>query len=56
MRKRAYNRALLSDGTVVNEPVVVITGDDGSVIEWHRLQQEEAMTEWIGGETQIFLK
>lgn len=47
--KRAYHDIRLSDGTLEHGPVVVETDEKKNLIGWHKLQQEEAFTEWIGG-------
>lgn len=47
--KRAYHDIILPDGTHQEGPVIVETDEDGRLLDWHLLQQEEAFTEWIGG-------
>lgn len=47
--KRAYHDILLSDGTLQQGPIVVETDESGQLISWHKLQGEEAFTEWMGG-------
>jgi len=47
--KRAYHSVLLADGTSVEGPVVVETDAEGKLIGWHKLEEEEASTEWLGG-------
>ena len=47
--RMAYHRISLPDGTMVEGPVVVSLDENGKVSEWHRLQREEAQTEWVGG-------
>ena len=51
--KRAYHDILLPDGTLQRGPVVVETSTDNQLICWHRLEQEEPFTEWIGGTYEI---
>ena len=48
--RKAYHRLFLPDGTLVEGPVIVSLDENGNVLEWHRMQQEEARTEWVGGE------
>ena len=47
--KRAYHDIILSDGTLQHGPVVVETDSEGRFLDWHKLEQEEPFTEWIGG-------
>jgi len=47
--KRAYHDILLPDGTLQQGPVVVETDSEGRFLSWHKLEQEEAQTEWLGG-------
>lgn len=47
--KRAYHDIILSDGTRHQGPVVAETDSDGRLTGWHKLQEEEPFTEWIGG-------
>jgi len=47
--KRAYHNILLPDGTLLEGPVVVETDSEGHFLDWHKLQQEEPFTEWLGG-------
>lgn len=49
MKKRAYHSILQPNGEVTQGPVVVTTDREGKLIEWHLLDGEEPMTEWIGG-------
>ena len=46
--RRAYHDIILPDGTRQEGPVVVETDAQGHVLGWHKLQEEEANTEWIG--------
>ncbi len=48
MYKKAYHRLILPDGTIVASPVVTYD-ENGRVISWHTLQQEEPSTLWVGG-------
>lgn len=50
MKKYAYHRLVLSSGKVVRGPVVVTLDARSHIIEWHPLQCEEPMVEWVGGE------
>lgn len=47
--KRAYHDILLPDGTFERGPVVVETDERGRFLSWHKLEEEEPQTEWIGG-------
>ena len=47
--KRAYHDILLPDGTLRRGPVTVETDDDGNLVGWHQILEEEPFTEWIGG-------
>lgn len=48
MTRRAYNRVILPDGTVLHQQVVVMD-EQGKLIHHHDLTVEEPFTEWIGG-------
>lgn len=48
MRRRAFHRVILPDGREY-APGVVLTDDDGNIVEIHQLQGEEPYTEWVGG-------
>ena len=47
--KRAYHDILLRDGTVRQGPVIVETDSKEHFLSWHKLEEEEPFTEWIGG-------
>lgn len=47
--KRAYHEIILLDGTKCQGPVVVETDEEGHICSWHKLEDEEPFTEWIGG-------
>ncbi|MBR6141383.1 MAG: hypothetical protein IKQ37_06445 [Bacteroidaceae bacterium] len=47
--KRAYHEICLPDGTLQEGPVVVETDNEDRFLSWHKLQNEESFTEWIGG-------
>lgn len=47
--KRAYHDIVFSDSTTVEGPVVVETDEEGHNLSWHKLEEEEPYTEWIGG-------
>ena len=49
MIKRAYHRIVTSDKKVVDGPVVVVFNDEMEYLDYHILQGEEPMVEWIGG-------
>lgn len=49
MKKFGYHRLVLKDLQVVDGPLVVILGENKSLISWHLLNGEEPMVEWIGG-------
>lgn len=49
MTKRAYHAIRHADGTLTKGPVVVVSDENGRMTEWHRLEAEEPMTEWVGG-------
>ena len=47
--KRAYHNIRLADETLHKGPIVVETNDEGHVLSWHQMKEEEPFTEWIGG-------
>ncbi len=49
MKKFGYHRLVLSSGELVCGPVVVTLDTQSHILEWHRLQAEEPMVEWVGG-------
>lgn len=49
MKRYAYNRLVLASGQVIPGPVVITCDMQSNMIEWHPLQGEEPMVEWIGG-------
>lgn len=51
--KKAYHRLIKRDGQVINGPIVVVFDENNIPISCHQLIQEEANTEWIGGEFYI---
>lgn len=50
MIKRGYHRFRTLKGRVVEGPLVVELTEDGTLLSYHLLEQEEEATEWIGGE------
>ena len=38
------------DGRVVEGPLVLELAEDGTLLSYHPLRQEEPETEWIGGD------
>jgi hypothetical protein len=54
MIKRAYHRIVTHDNHVVDGPVVVVFNDELKYIDYHLLQGEEPMVEWIGGSFKMF--
>lgn len=49
MKKYGYHRLVLPSGEIVEGPLVVVLDSSSNLIEWHLLEGEEAMVEWIGG-------
>lgn len=49
MKKYAYHRLVLASGQVISGPVVITCDIHSIMTEWHLLQGEEPMVEWIGG-------
>ena len=47
--KRGYHRLQTADGQIVKGPLVVELDEDGKLLSYHLLQQEEPATEWVGG-------
>ncbi|MBR4644598.1 MAG: hypothetical protein IKO73_05515 [Bacteroidaceae bacterium] len=47
--KRGYHRLITAEGKVVEGPLVVEFSDDGALLSYHLLKQEEPATEWVGG-------
>lgn len=47
--KRGYHRIKTADGEIINGPLVVKTSEDGKLLSYHLLCQEEPNTEWVGG-------
>lgn len=50
MKKYGYHRLRLSSGEVVRGPLVITQDARSHLVEWHLLQGEEPMVEWVGGE------
>lgn len=50
MKKLGYHRLRLSCGRIVQGPLVITLDDQAHLVEWHPLQGEEPMVEWVGGE------
>ncbi len=49
MRKYGYHRLVLTSGEVINGPVVITLDAQSNPAEWHIMQGEEPMVEWVGG-------
>lgn len=49
MIRRAYHRIRKADGQIIEGPLVVELTDEGSMLSYHLLHQEEPYTEWQGG-------
>ncbi len=49
MKKYGYHRLVLSSGEIISGPVVITLDARSNVMEWHLLQGEEPMVEWVGG-------
>lgn len=49
MKKYGYHRLVLSSGDVICGPVVITLDVQSRIVEWHWLQAEEPMVEWVGG-------
>lgn len=47
--KRGYHRLQTADGREVDGPLVVELDENGKLLSYHLLKQEEASTEWVGG-------
>ncbi len=50
MISRGYHRLVLSTDEIIQGPLVATFDEQGQLLEWHPLQGEEAMVEWVGGE------
>lgn len=51
--RKAYHRLILPDGQNVG-PAVVLLDEQGKLLSWHKLEEEEPFTEWMGGEYKIY--
>ena len=49
MKKCGYHRLVLPTGEVIEGPLVITLDSSSHIREWHLLDGEEAMVEWIGG-------
>lgn len=49
MKKCGYHRLVLPTGEVIEGPLVIKLDSSSHIHEWHLLDGEEAMVEWIGG-------
>ena len=49
MKKYGYHRLVLPTGEVVVGPLVITMDSASHIHEWHLLDGEEAMVEWMGG-------
>lgn len=49
MKKYGYHRLVLPTGEVVEGPLVITMDSNLRIQEWHFLDGEEAMVEWMGG-------
>lgn len=53
MKKRGYHRLRTAEDRVLEGPLVVELAEDGTLLSYRPLLQEEEATEWIGGEFQL---
>lgn len=53
MSKYGYHRIRFSSGLEVEGPLVVDLDGKSNLIEWHMLDGEEPMVQWIGGTLHI---
>jgi len=53
MIKQGYHILKTAEGSVVDGPLVVELTEDGKVLSYRPLIQEEEATEWIGGEFRV---
>ncbi|MBO7067519.1 MAG: hypothetical protein J6W52_02405 [Bacteroidaceae bacterium] len=49
MIKRGYHRLETAEGRIVEGPLVVELAEDGTLLSYRPLREEEAATEWMGG-------
>lgn len=49
MKKYGYHRLVQASGQIIQGPLVVVLDADSVLVEWHLLDGEEAMVEWVGG-------
>lgn len=52
-KKYGYHRMVLPSGDVIEGPLVVIEDSMHRIIDWHLLEGEEPMVEWVGGTRNI---
>lgn len=53
MKHIAYHHLQFPDGKIIYGPLVVSFDDTGKFVEWHKLEQEEPQTVWVGGTYKI---
>lgn len=53
MSKYGYHRIRFASGQVVEGPLVAELDGDFNLIEWHMLNGEESMVQWVGGTLQL---
>lgn len=49
MKKYGYHRLVLPSGEMIEGPLVVVLDSSANLMEWHLLEGEEPMVEWLGG-------
>jgi hypothetical protein len=49
MKKYGYHRLQLPNGEIIQGPLVITLDGNSHLIEYHLLQGEEPMVEWLGG-------
>lgn len=47
--RRGYHRMQNAEGLIIEGPLVVELTEDGTMLSYHLLQNEEPSTEWVGG-------
>ena len=49
MIRRGYHRIRKADGQIIEGPLVVELTDEGSMLSYYLIDNEEPYTEWQGG-------
>lgn len=49
MKQLAYHRIRTQNGSLLEGPFVICLDDEQNLLSYHALNEEEPLTEWVGG-------